>query len=152
MHESPQPTGATNELDIDQVLLIVVGADLRAEMTDRPLGYRLREQMLRWYDQYRDDVDSPLDPVLCTDLWYLNDRSLTSRPVVAIGDPEINAASAYLANYLPTAFVIEQTLRVQLDPTFGQSGVCLWGVSPSATVSAIDAFVERYLDDFLRSL
>ena len=152
MFEVPQPAESAHELEDDQLLLIVVGADLRAELSDRPVAYRLREQILRWYDEHGDEVDAPLEPTLCTDLWYLNDRSLTDRPVVAVGDPEINAASAYLANYLPTAFVVEQTLRVHLDPEFVQRSACLWGVNTSATVSAVDAFVERYLDTYLRSL
>jgi len=152
MFESPQSAESAHGLDVGQLVLIVVGADLRAETSDRLLGYRLREHMLRWYDEHGEDVDNPLDPVLCTDLWYLNDRSLTDRPVIAIGDPEINAASAYLANYLPTAFVVEQTLRVHLDPEFVQRSACVWGVNTSATVAAVDAFVERYLDAYLRAL
>jgi hypothetical protein len=52
---------------------------------------------------------------------------------------------------LPTAFVIENTLRVHLDPEMIQLQACAWGVSASATASAVDLFVERYLDQFLRA-
>ena len=136
-----------------ELLLIVVGANLDAERRDRPLGYRLREQILRWQDERRSKAtgDLPLlQPIVCTDLWYLNDDSLRDKPVIALGDPSDNAAAAALANRLPTAFVIEHTLRVHMDLEFIDLQACLWGVNPSATVSAVDLFVERYLDDFLR--
>ena len=32
-----------NPADVDHMLLIVVGAHLQAELSDRPLGYRLRQ-------------------------------------------------------------------------------------------------------------
>jgi len=144
---SPDEAGRT------ELLLIVVGASLESEQTLRPLGYRLREQVLRWQDERRPQTidDLPrLHPVVCTDLWYLNDDGLREKPVIAVGDPSTNAATAALATRLPTAFVIEHTLRVHLDPEFIDLQACLWGVNPSATASAVDLFVERYLDDFLR--
>lgn len=135
------------------MLLIVVGAHLRAELHDRPLGYRLRDVILHRQDMLRARhlEDGPgLKAVLCTDLWYLNAKELLDRPTIAIGDPAVNAATAYLSNRLPTAFVIENSLRVHLDLEFIDPQACLWGVNPSATNSAIDLFVERYLDDFLK--
>ncbi len=100
--------------DPDTVLLIVVGSCLRAELSDRMLCYWLRERILSWQDEMT--CDPPLLPVVCTDLWYLNADELRDRPVLTIGDPETNAATAYLAGKLPTAFIIDETLRVQLDP------------------------------------
>lgn len=131
------------------IVLIVVGATLDAERFDRPLGYRLREAILGWRDEQQADI--AVDPVVCTDLWYLNDESLHRLPVVAIGDPEVNAATAYLASRLPTAFVIDDTLRVHLDPDFVEPRACLWGASPTATVSAVDLFTERYLEELVLS-
>jgi hypothetical protein len=142
---------ASDDLNIDDLLLIVVGANLRAEMADRPLAYRLRDRILAWQEQAgaRDDVPA-LTPVICTDLWYLNNRELMERPTIAIGDPAVNAACAYLSTRLPTALVIEGTLRVHLDPEFIDVQACLWGVSNGATASAVDVFVERHMDTFLR--
>ncbi len=137
-------------LDVDWLLLLVVGAGLRAEHHDRPLAYRLRERILAWQDEFLDT--RPLVPLLCTDVWYLNDETLRRRPVICLGDPESNAATAFHARRLPTAFVIDETLRVQLDPEYIEQAACLWGVNPSATVAAVDLFAERYLDGYLRAV
>ena len=134
----------------DQLMLIVVGASLRAELTDRELAYRMRERVLRWEDEHEQShgID-PLTPVVCSDLWYMNDQPLLARPVISIGDPETNAASAFLGGRLPTAFVIDDTLRIHLDPEFHDVRASLWGVRHAATASAIDVFTERYFDAFL---
>ena len=139
-------------------MLIVVGSSLDAEITDRPLAYRLREAVLRRLDAERTHGEPELhelhglEPIVCTDLWYLNDTALHGHPAIALGDPATNAAAAAIASRLPTAFVVEQTLRVHLDPEFIELKACLWGVSPGATASAVDLFVERYLDGFLRGV
>ena len=89
--------------------------------------------------------------MLCTDLWYLNASELMLRPTISVGRPEHNAVSAYFANRLPTALVIERSLQVQLDPEFVTLQACVWGVDGPATRSGVDLFVQRYLDEFLRS-
>src|SRR5688572_24511798 len=89
----------------DQLLLIVVGAHLRAELHDRPLTDRLLQAI-------RARGPARLRPVVCTDVWYLNAPELHARPVIAVGDPSVNAATAYLSNRLPTALLIEDSLRI----------------------------------------
>ena len=107
---SPSASPYTDDgaIDVDQLILIVVGAHLRSEMTDRQLAYRMRESALRSMDQLEaeDDIVDPLTIVVCTDLWYLNHPELMARPTITIGDPERNSASAYLGNKVPTAFVV----------------------------------------------
>ena len=131
------------------LLMIVVGAHLEAELADRPLGYRLQNDVVRW-QQETPEAD-PLAPIVCTDLWYLNARELMLRPTISVGRPEHNAVSAYFANRLPTALVIDGSLQVQLDPEFVTLQACVWGVDEPATRSGVDLFVERYLESFLRS-
>ena len=140
---------ATEALPDTAVLLpIVVGARLEAELVDRPLAYRLADAIrLR---QSSDD-DEALVPLVCTDLWYLNDADLQARPTVTIGEPDVNAATAFLARRLPTAFVIEGSLRIQLDLELLDLRACLWGKDARATASCHDLFVERYLEDFVRA-
>ncbi len=135
--------------DPRHLLMIVVGAHLEAELADRPLGYRLQNDVVRW-QQETPEAD-PLAPVLCTDLWYLNARDLMLRPTISVGRPEHNAVSAYFANRLPPALVIDGSLQVQLDPEFVTLQACVWGVDEPATRSGVDLFVERYLESFLRS-
>ena len=122
---------------------------MQAELADRPLGYRLRDDVLRW--QQRTPEAGPLLPVVCTDLWYLNAPELMVRPTIAVGRPEHNAVSAYFANRLPTALVIDESLQVQLDPELVNLQACVWGVDRRATSSGVDLFVQRYLEPFLRS-
>jgi hypothetical protein len=136
-------------LDPQRLLLIVVGAHLEAERADRPLGYRLRDDVVRWQEA-TPDAD-PLTPMVCTDLWYLNAQELMLRPTIAVGRPEHNAVSAYFANRLPAALVIDESLQVQLDPEFITLQACVWGVDGPATSSGVDLFVRRYLPTFLRS-
>lgn len=142
---------AVHELDPEALLLIVVGAHWRAEVSHRPLAYRLCETIRNRLKQTNGSrAAGDLSPIVCSDLWYLNDQQLAQRPIIALGDPALNAATAYLSTRLPTAFVLEQTLRVHLDPDFIEAQACIWGADESATVAGIDVFVERYLDEFLR--
>ena len=136
-------------------LLIVVGSTLRCELRDRPLGYRLREAVLRWQDEsLEDEIDEEARrvPVVVTDVLYMNDSTLMSMPAICIGSPNSNAASAFHASRLPTAFVMEDVMRVQLDPEYIDAKAVLWGVDGTSNLSAVDLFVERYLPPFLAHL
>ena len=144
-----QGMSEADAVDPRRLLLIVVGAHLGAELADRPLGYRLRDDVVRW--QRKTPEADPLMPVVCTDLWYLNARELMARPTIAVGRPQRNAVSAYFANRLPTALVIDESLQVQLDPQLVNPQACVWGVDGQATSSSVDLFVQRYLEPFLRS-
>ncbi len=135
--------------DTDTLLLVVVGAHLRAELTDRPLAYMLVEQIEGWQRQHVEA--ERLAPLVCSDMWYLNAAELLSRPTICLGRPGINAASAYFANRLPTAFVLEETFQVQLDLEFITMQACVWGVNAAATASGVELFEDRYLDSFLRA-
>ena len=135
--------------DTDTLLLVVVGAHLRAELTDRPLAYMLVERIEVW--QRRHVEADRLTPLVCSDMWYLNAAELLSRPTICLGRPGVNAASAFFANRLPTAFVLEETFQVQLDLEFITMQACVWGVNAAATASGVELFEDRYLDSFLRA-
>lgn len=148
---------ADGEFNHDRLLLIVVGAHLKAEITHRPLAYRMREHILKWIERaivgtgnHPSPPVEPLDPVVCSDVWYLNNPDLLERPAIAIGAPGLNAATAYLATRLPVALVMDDALQIQMDVELATLQVCLWGVDQRSTQSAIDLFAERYLDAFLK--
>ena len=144
--------GLDGEIDVDALLLIVVGAHPKAEVGDRPTAYRLRQRMSAWLEQrFPTPESSPLQPLVCTDVWYLNDQSLRDRPAVSIGGPGVNALSAYLADKLPSAFVIDDVLMVQMDVEVGELLACCWGMSPEDTSAAVDVFIDRYLDAYMRA-
>ncbi len=138
----------TTPIDTDRLLLIVTGAHLRAERSDRPLGYRLCNEVTRRLENDAE-LKGTLDVMVCSDLWYLNNEDLRRRPTISIGEPGVNALAAFLADRLEPAFVVDDVLSVQLDLNGVDLIASCWGVAPSATASAVDAFIERYLDVFL---
>ena len=89
--------------------------------------------------------------VVCSDLWYLNAGGLRGRPTISVGGPGVNALSAHLRGRIPIAFAVEDVLMVQVDLDFVDLSACCWGVDHRATVLALDAFVQRYLDQFMQA-
>jgi len=140
-------------IDTDQLILIVVGAHLKAELGDRPAAYRLAELVSRRLEQ-ADDA-SPFAslrgfrPVVCTDVWYLNQDALRHLPVVCVGGPAANAFAAFLADRLPSAAAVDGVMLVQFDVEAGEAIASCWGVDHIATTRAVEHFAERYLDEFL---
>lgn len=155
--EQRQPV-APSGIDLDRVALIVTGADLRAEIADRPLAYRLQRAMLDWRDIYAPDADEPgtpgarpFDVIVCSDVWFLGNPEMSRRPTISVGGPAVNALTAHLADKMPSAFVIDDVLIVQLDPDFRDLRGCCWGRDHAATESAVGAFIDRYLDQFMQA-
>lgn len=145
--------------DPARLIVLVTGAHLRAETGDRPIAYRLRTRMLDWLAA-RGLVDSTPGEhpgadgahhpvVVCSDLWYLNRPELRERPTVSIGGPGVNALSAHLADKLPSAYALDGVLLVQMDLELIERVACCWGTDHAATVAAVDAFIQKYLDDFM---
>lgn len=131
-------------------LAVVVGAHPLAELHDRPQAYRLAALIETQQLREHQHPGPSLRPIVCTDLWYLNDRQLMGGPAICLGSPEVNAATAYAAGRLPTALLLQDRLRIHLDPEYIDMRACVWGVDPGAGVAALDLFAERYLTDFLR--
>ena len=129
-------------IDIDRLILIVTGAHLHAEATDRPVAYRLSRAIA-------EHLGSRGRALVCSDLWYLNHEPLRACPTVSIGGPGVNALSAFLADKLPSAFVVEGRVLVQAEPAFEEPVACCWGSDEAGTAAAVDAFIDRYLEDFL---
>jgi hypothetical protein len=132
-------------INLDRLILIVTGAHLHAEAIDRPIAYSLARAVA-------ERLGPRLGRVLvCSDLWYLNNESLRSCPTISIGGPAVNALSAFLADKLPSAFVVEGQVLVQADPAFEECVACCWGLDESGTAASVDAFVDRYVDDFVEA-
>ena len=145
-------------IDTDRLILIVTGSTLRAEMADRPIAETLRSRMFAWRDGEHPHADPPgapnarpYDVVICSDLWYLNDESLHLLPTVSVGGPGVNAAAAHLADKTPSAFVVDDTLIVQMDPELRNLQASVWGMDNETTLRAMDVFLDRYLDQFMRA-
>lgn len=152
MPNSTQPVRSQESvLNVDCMIPLVVGAHPRAEQSDRAIAYRLRDRMLLWLSNHADDVDEPVTPIVLSDVWYLNDASLRERPSVSIGGPGVNAFAAYLADKLPSAFVIDDRLMVQMDPQMCDVVASCWGQTSADTLRAVDMFCEKYLDQFMEA-
>lgn len=124
----------------------MTGSTLLAEAVDRPTAYLLAQRL-------RDAIPpgAPLTPIVCSDIWWLNNDELAARPTIALGPPDSNALSAFLARRLPSAFAIDGVLNVLLDPEFPEPHACIFGAAPESTAAASDAFVQRYLPLFLNA-
>ena len=130
------------------LLLLVTGSTLRAEVADRRLAYRLRRSIRK-----RLTDKSTCQPVVISDIWYLNSEQLQKCPTISVGGPGVNAASQYFYSRLPTALSIDQTLLIQMDVAMTDHRCCIWGMDHERTVEALRLFVKRgYLDQFLAGI
>jgi hypothetical protein len=145
------------DIDTDRLIAIVTGIQLKAELGDRPLAYRV-EQAVREHlaDALpRSDPGEPprLAPAVVSDVFYLNNDEIQTRPTISIGGPGMNAVSAMLVNELPTAVAIENTLVIQMDLEMNDARCAVWGMNHLDTVRAIETFLAKgYLDTFLRGV
>ena len=142
------------EVDTDRLIWIVTGVQLNAELGDRPLAYRVEKEvrkLLRKALGPRPKGQPPrLSPVVVSDVFYLNSEDVQGRPVVSIGGPGMNALSAMLANELPTAAAIEETLVIQMDMEMEDLRCAVWGMSHLDTIRAVELFVAKgYLEAFV---
>jgi hypothetical protein len=145
------PNQDPSSIDADTLVLIVVGAHPKAEQADRPIAYMLRQQLTKWLARRFEGETPPLNALVVTDVWYLNDNSLRRCPAISIGGPGVNAVSAYLGDKLPSAFVVDDQYMVQMDLDLNDLVCCCWGVSTEATAHAVEAFLDRYLDEFMEA-
>lgn len=125
-------------------ILIVTGAHLAAEASDRPLAYYLREQI----GLVRAGEAGAL---VCSDLWYLNHAELRECATVSIGGPTVSALAAYLAPRLPSVLAVDGVYMVQMDVEGERPVASCWGSDEDGTAAAVQAFVERHMEEFLEA-
>ncbi len=146
------PPESQPQADPANLLLIVVGAHLRAEMADRPLAYRLCERVRAWMEKFGPAINPPVLPLVCSDIWYINDEDLQSRPTISLGGPGVNALSAHYHDKLDTAMAKDNEYLIQLDPEFIDLRASIWGRNHDTTVLALEYFVAQYMDGYLRAV
>jgi len=134
----------------NQVMPIVVGANLSAELFDRRRAIFLQQAITAW--AHEQEIDEAPWPLVCSDLWYLNDTELCVQPTICIGNPDVNAATAALSSKLETVHLEDDLFRIQLDPEFIDLRCCIWGVDDAGTQAGMDTFVCGYLPHFLGSI
>ena len=149
MAEANEPNESINH---SNTLLIVVGAHLRAEVADRPLGYELQQRVNEWLEEHQEQMNVSIDVIVCSDIWYLNNEQLQQCPTISIGGPGVNALSAYFAQNLKHDTGQEQQVLIQIDPEYTDLRVCIWGTNHELTVKGLDLFNRQYLDGYLRAV
>jgi hypothetical protein len=137
-------------VQLDHVIAIVVGAHLRAELGDRRRGYYLGEAIVAWMEQH--EIAGPPWPLVCTDLWYLNDTELRIRPTICIGQPDVNAATAAMSPKLETILLEDDAYRIQGDSGFVTLKYCLWGIDDTHSNQCLEQFIKTVLPNFLGSI
>lgn len=149
---SPERQAQVRDVDVSHAVLIVVGAHLRAEMADRPLAYALGKQMRQWVTQHETSLRGAIEPIVCSDIWYVNQQMLQSRPTISLGGPGVNALTAYFVQKLDPNVIGNEQMIIQLDPEFVDLRVCIWGMNHAWTEKAVGLFIEHYLDRYLRAV
>ena len=146
-----------DEIDTERLIAIVTGVQLRAELGDRPLAYRVeqavREHLARALGATPAGELPRLAPAVVSDVFYLNNDEIRARPTISIGGPGMNAVSALLAEHLPAALAIEDTLVIQMDLDMHDARCAVWGMNHLDTVRAVETFLAKgYLDTFLQGV
>ena len=139
----------------DDILTIATCDPQNLSMQDelrRFLGFEIRllvatesqidKAINKYYSEETDSIES-----IITELE--NDEALMQQPVIAIGDPGVNAASAYFATRLPAVYAVENACQVLLDSELLETRVCLWGVNDASTAAAIEYFEQKWLEPYL---
>jgi len=132
--------------DVNNTIMIVVGSGVPQEMNHRPLAYGLK-----------DEIDSRGDPskwrhaVVVSDLAYEGDPVVQECPTISIGNMASNSVPARLSRVLPTALAAEKKSFIQLDITYRDHRVLLWGIDLPATEKAVRLFATKgYLEKYLK--
>lgn len=151
MTYSALPAGLTIDLD-DPTVVIVVGADLRAETMDRPIAQALQRGINTLLGKEAAAMGRTLaSAVVCTDVLYLNSNHLRLCPTISLGGPDLNALSAYLIGRVPPVFAVEGRYAIHADPQREQLAACVWGVDATNTAHAMDVFCSKHLSGFVQA-
>jgi len=133
------------DFDFDNAIIIVTGVSLRGEEMDRPLAYRLAEEI-----KTRTGPESPWRALVVSDVLYLNEMRLAGCPTISVGGPGVNKLSAILFRELPAVLTIDNVLILQMDVDCHDLRCCFWGINHDQTVEALDLFIKLgHLDHFL---
>jgi hypothetical protein len=136
------------DCDLDHMILIVTGASFRAEEKDRPLAYRISEEVAK-----RLGPESAWRAEVISDVLYINDNQLSRCPTISIGGPGVNGLSAMLYRELPSVLTIDNVLLIQMDVDLNDVRCCFWGMDHDQTVEALELFLKLgHLDHFLAGI
>jgi hypothetical protein len=138
---------STQQLDVNQTILIVVGSEIKPEEKDRPLAYKLQQQIQRAPAYGKVPFRKC---VVISDLLFENDIIIQVCPTIAIGGPGVNMAAARFAEKLPVYLNKDNRYFVQYDKSPKNNRVAIWGMDQETTNEAIDEFIKSgLLEEYL---
>jgi len=128
-------------------IFVVTGSNLTAEQKDRPLAYFLKSHI----DRY-GGPDQSKCAVVVSDLWYFKTEEVHKYPTISVGAPGVNTLSRHLWSALPMAMAVDNVFAIQLDVSFKDLRVSIWGMDHETTKEAVQTFFEKgYLRHFLEA-
>lgn len=134
--------------DVNQTVMIVVGSSVPQEVAARPLAYRLQKAV-----DERGEAKKWRMAIVVSDLAYESDAMIQGCPTIAVGNISANSVSARFVKILPVALAVQKKSFVQLDITYRDRRVLLWGTDHQATETAVDLFLSKgYLEKYLRHI
>lgn len=131
-------------------IYLVTGSTPDAETHDRPEAYRLAAAVSDLLAAEFPDVARR--PIVCGDIWYLNQDHLRAEPAIALGPPQSNAFTAFLADKLPSLRVVDDRWIVQGNPDFDPPLAACWGAAPHFTRTAVEVFTTEYAASYLEAI
>ena len=100
------------ELDVNETILIVVGADIKPEEKDRPLAYWLQKK-IQEADGYGK---TPFrKSVVISDALYNSDKIIQACPTICIGGPGVNSLANDWVKSLPVYISEDNRYFIQYD-------------------------------------
>ncbi len=141
---------SVQELDVNETILIVVGAGIKPEQKDRPLAYWLQKQI----DKTGGFERTPFSKsIVITDALFRSDKIIQACPTISIGGPGVNRVTAELVNELPIYISEDYRYYIQCDDKPGKNRVLIWGMDQETSSGALNVFIESgLLDDFLKKV
>ena len=138
---------AMQELDVQQTILIVVGSEIRPEEKDRPIAYKLKQQI----EKSPKYGKLPFRKcIVISDSLFENDKIIQICPTICIGGPGVNAVSARLFEKLPVYYRKEECFYIQYDKNIQNNRVSLWGMDQATTEESVDYFISTgLLEEYL---
>jgi hypothetical protein len=145
------------DIEVDCLIPIITGVQLKAELGDRPLAYRIEAEVRKLLDELlgKPEPGQPprLAPIVLSDVYFLNHEEIQARPFIAVGGPGVNIVSANLVEEIPTAVAIENVLVVQMDLELKDLRCSVWGMDHLSTVRAVETFIVKgYLESFVKGV
>ncbi|HYW38360.1 MAG TPA: toll/interleukin-1 receptor domain-containing protein [Terriglobales bacterium] len=121
-----------------ETVVLVIGNTVVAELVDRPVAERLRDEIDRRGKPYpyRRGI------VLTSDTWKLAANEVQRCPIISIGGPSINSATKEL-NVPPNSYTVIPGVHGAYRKHNGVAQAALWGDGARNTQTSVEHYMKR---------